>query len=272
VLGNHEFFKSQGLRDSITLDRADIRRYRPRAAQLLEAFAEWAREHRVRLLATHPNMIGFESTLRQPNVPRDLEAIDALHRSLGIVFVDRWDETMMDRGLFFDTVYHTDNVGSTIRTRDLARRLRPYIDAREWGPPFLPGPGVSPVELVDRAFYRIEPVSGFDRMAGLDPPEGEVFTRIRGSRAEALVRTLRASGARFTARLRSPERRQDIEVLVNAEPVILWTVGSTDAYEEFAADVHLKAGDNHLALVKSAANAVDVRELRVDLPGDAPAH
>jgi hypothetical protein len=269
TLSNNTAFKTAALRANVAVE-PPLRLRQPTAAAIdrLRDFSAWARENRVRLLATHPNTIRFPEYFERPQLRRDLSEVTALHATLGIPFVDAWNDTMWDARWFFDTIYHLDNVGATMRSRDLAGRLRRYVDGASWGS-YLPPRGTHGLETVDARFWRFEPLTGFGTMNDVGTPAAEPYIEALAPRSEIMVRTLHASRAHLTTRLRSRGGTQELRLVADTGQVTTWSVARD--FQRFDADVELAAGDNRLSLIKASATPVDIAEWRVQVPGDGPA-
>ena len=269
VLGNNSVMKLDYMRQNLAVGFPDIGAPTPAARDDLRAFAEWARANGVRVLTIHPVSVFRDAYLEDPRYAQAFEKLAALHQSLGIPYLDGWMDSLMHSGLFFDTVYHTTELGSAIRTRHLARLLRPYVQGRCWGamPPSQRADGS--YEKLDQRFHRFEPVRGFGPMHGPEPP-GPLFIESLSPRSEALVRTLAPSSGHLVARLRGTRPGQRVEVRVDGSAVATWALDPAED-RRFEAEVALHAGANRLELLHGAGAAAPIRitEWRVDVPDDA---
>ena len=268
VVGNNSVFKTDALRSSVGREPLRIRPPAPGAVELLQDFSAWARERGIHVLATHPNTIRFPEYFTRPTIGRDLASIDSLHAASGIPFVDRWPDTMMDVRWFFDSPYHLDNVGATLRSRELAGRLREHVAGIARGPAYEPPLGKHGLDIVDARFWRLEPLSGFGTMENVWTGRNEPFIPAVAPRSKAVIRTAQASPARLVARLRAASPQQ-VQVLIGAKTVAHWMIGASGAFQRFETEVQLADGDNVLTLVKTSDAPVDIAEWRVDLPADA---
>jgi len=268
VLGNNSIFKTEAMRRGVASEPLRIRRPTADAVVRLRDFSAWAREHGVRAIATHPHTIRFEEYFERPEVARDLDMITRMHADAGIPFIDQWADTMADARWFFDSPYHPDNIGATMRTRELAARLRPLLAGSASGPAYATPAATHALEMVDRNFWRFEPLSGFGTAENVWAAGAPPFVPATAVRCEAVMRTAGASGAHLTARLRSSQR-QAVQVLIGGERVASWVLEPSSAFQSFEADVRLAAGDNRLTLLKGSDTPVDIAGWRVDLPVDA---
>ena len=232
-------------------------------------FADWALAHHVRLLAVPPCTAFFHALVDDPGYEQRFEAIEATFRELGIPFVQHLRESLLDRGLFFDSMYHASDLGAKARTRELARLLLPYVKGRHWGP--APGPvqrGDDPTEVIDANFRRFEPLSGFGNVQGIQPPLPQPFISALPPRSEAVIRVPRASRAHVTARLRGSLPGQAVEVRLDGVPIASWSLESE--FRTFEADVTLHGAANPVVLLHSGAQGpVDISAWKVEMAGEA---
>ncbi|HZZ92504.1 MAG TPA: hypothetical protein VFE23_08075 [Usitatibacter sp.] len=251
VLGNSALFKTPALRASVATIKPLRLRVDPGGAARIEAFAEWARANRIRVVATHPNTIDFEAYYARPDIRAKMEDVTRVHENAAIPFVDRYTDTLFDRRLFFDTVYHLDSVGATLRTEELAARLRPVLQGMRYGPPYMPVRSDHPLESADRNFRLWEPLAGF---SNVDVPPGlGPMVHATDARAEFFVPSFKASAARFTARVRSAHGPQVIELLEEGKPIQTWHLDGA-SFQGLEAEVALHAGDNHFTLVQHGSS------------------
>ena len=268
VLQNNSVMKTPPMLGNIHRNFAMIDMPSARAGADLHALAHWARETGVRLIAAYPQTVFFPNFLEDTRYGDDFEAIARLYAREDVPVLDSWMDTLMDRSLFFDSVYHTNDLGSAIRTHELAQRLEPYVHGRQWGPP--PGPvqrGDNPLEVIDANFHRFEPLEGFGAVQGIDPPSREPFIASMPPRSEAVIRTLVASRGHLVARVKGRQPGQALDVRIDGAPVGKWEL-DTNEYRRFEADVVLRAGANAVTLAHSAGSAspIDIAEWRVEVP------
>jgi hypothetical protein len=92
--------------------------------KILEDFIEKSRRSGVQVLATFPNLMnkpGYKGRL-----PGE-EQIVRFYRSHNVPVLGSAHDALYDPDLFYDTVYHLNEDGRSLRTAQLARLLRPYI-------------------------------------------------------------------------------------------------------------------------------------------------
>ena len=268
ALGNAAVFKTEALRKSVeAIHPLRIRVDEP-AVRRLQEFADWARANRIRLLATHPNTIDFPEYYARPEIQAKLGQVTRAHEIAGIPFVDGWRDTLFETGLFFDTVYHLDSVGATLRTHELAERLTPYARAGRWGAVSEPSLSMHPLEVVDRNFRLWEPLSGFSGVE-LQPPQGVPVIRMVGASGTMMVHVDRASSARLTGEVRM-ERGGDLDLVKDGRPLVRWRLAQSRSYQRIDTAVQLAPGDNRFSLAGARPDDTVIACLRFDVEGLLP--
>ncbi|HZZ95352.1 MAG TPA: hypothetical protein VFE23_22525 [Usitatibacter sp.] len=269
VLGNNSVLKVDYMRQNVAVQWPNIGVPTDAARADLRSFSEWARANRVRVLAVHPATIFRDSYVGDPGYGRTFDLLNRFHEEIGIPYIDQWMDSMMDQGLFFDTVYHTSEVGAELRTHELARELEPYVDGRCWGVPPVSVPRESPYETIDRNFQRFEPIRGFSAVHGMDAPAPRPFIESLAAQSEALIRTSRPSHGHLVARLRASRPGQRVEVRIGGSPIATWSLDPS-TYRRFETDVELRAGANSLTLIQlpTAVGRVEIEQWRIDLPAE----
>jgi hypothetical protein len=97
---------------------------------LIRDFAAWAKEHKVRVLATWPNII-YRPEYEGPKAASALKTIRQFYGSLGIPVVGDARDAMLPYDDFFDTVYHPTYETAAVRTEKLVPVLKPYLDGEK---------------------------------------------------------------------------------------------------------------------------------------------
>ena len=92
----------------------------------LARFILWAKDHRITVLATFPNVIrqvGYDSA----NAQKAIGTISHFYTSHGVPVVGTAQEAMLPIDQFFDTTYHLTHEAALQRTQRLIPELRPYL-------------------------------------------------------------------------------------------------------------------------------------------------
>jgi len=263
TLGNAAVFKTDALRRSLeALHPLRIRVDAPSVRRLV-AFARWARERHIGLLATHPNTIDYADYYARPEIQAQLEAVTRAHDAAGIPFVDGWRDTLFERGLFFDTIYHLDSVGATLRTHALVERLRPFVSARAWGAVAATPPSSHPLEVLDREFRFWEPLSGFGTVELAGPSQPVIA--VAAPQARMVVRTLHASAARLDARLRVAHGGE-VRLMQDDHEAARWQLRASAEDQPIEAELALHAGDNRFSLVGAPGAVISRWRIEPDNP------
>ena len=92
----------------------------------IKEFADWCYNNKIKLIATWPSTIWFDS-YKQPNYQDFFQNIKDFYNSIDVPVVGNYSEFMYDKSMFFDTVYHLNDRGRRYRTRQLIKLLQPYL-------------------------------------------------------------------------------------------------------------------------------------------------
>jgi len=268
ALGNNAVLKNEGSRalvDSLPAIPVDVK---PPNEREIEAFAAWAREHRIKVLATHPSLIDFGPSWKTPQLRRAMEAIDQLHSRIGMPFVDRWEDVLYPRPFFFDTIYHLDSVAASIRTRALMARVRSHIDrSKAWAPLSPADPPNNPLAELAQNFAGWEPLTGFGMVEGPYPQWnlGPVIWAW-SPRSEFVVRSDVAGLARFSASLRGSHAGQRTELWAKGARLSAVEFEDDKDFRDWTAEVKLSAGENRFVLLHSNGGYLSslIRRMRID--------
>lgn len=93
----------------------------------IKEFVAWCRQNNIKVLATWPNTVWFE-TYQQPEYQAFFQSIEDFYRSLDIPVLGQPEEAMYDKSMFYDTIYHPHDRGKRQRTKELIELLRPYLN------------------------------------------------------------------------------------------------------------------------------------------------
>lgn len=268
TLGNNAVLKNKALRDEVALLTPFEFSLGAKNERMLSEFSAWARAHEIRVLASHPNVIDFGGSWRAPKTVAAVRAIDDFHQRVGMPFLDEYVDTLYPRADFFDTAYHLDSVAARMRTDALVPRIASHLDrTTPWGMIETLAEPDHPLAELAKNFSGWEPMTGFGLVEGPYPQWklGAVIWS-NGTRSELVVRTDRASAARFAASIRGSAPGQRTELIVNGESVGSITFENDTDFRDWSAPVRLNAGDNHVELVHTGAKpqAALIKRMRFD--------
>ena len=99
----------------------------PMVREELAAFASWAKERQVTVIAAWPNTLFFPA-YRDVRVESFFEQVRKVYAELGIEMLGRPEESMFERAAFFDSNYHLHDEAAAERTRRLYAALKPLLD------------------------------------------------------------------------------------------------------------------------------------------------
>ena len=96
---------------------------------LLAKFCDWARAHKIRVLATFPNMAD-RPVYRASGEEKLERRLRRFYASLGVPVVGGLNDALMPPAGFFDTQYHPTEETSLKRSAKLAELLKPWFAGR----------------------------------------------------------------------------------------------------------------------------------------------
>lgn len=99
-----------------------------RGFSILADFIGWARQNRIRVLATFPS-ICHRQEYESPAARRVIHDIEDFYVSQGVPVVGTAEEAMLPADLCFDTFYHSTEKGAEERTLRLLTYLEPILRA-----------------------------------------------------------------------------------------------------------------------------------------------
>jgi hypothetical protein len=102
----------------------------PNGFPIFRKFIEWARQNRVRVLATYPTISHRPEYEAEP-AQRAAATIRAFFESQGVPVLGEAKEGMLDPDWFFDTLYHPIEEGAHERTRRLLTHLAPLLQGNK---------------------------------------------------------------------------------------------------------------------------------------------
>jgi len=93
----------------------------------IRVFARWAKAHRVKVLATFPNIMQ-RAEYEGPNADAAIKTITDFYAEVSVPVVGTAREAMMPPDDYFDTYYHLTREAAAKRSERLALALRPYLN------------------------------------------------------------------------------------------------------------------------------------------------
>lgn len=89
-------------------------------------FSDWCHSKEIRLIATWPNTIWFES-YQEPSFKEFTQTIENFYSSINVPVLGKYSDFMYDKAMFYDTNYHLHDRGVRHRTKQLIDLLQPYL-------------------------------------------------------------------------------------------------------------------------------------------------
>jgi hypothetical protein len=100
----------------------------PEVREKLAAFAAWAKERQVAVVAAWPNTLFFPA-YRGASAESFFAEVRKVYAELGIEMLGRPEESMFERAAFFDSNYHLHDEAAAERTRRLYAALKPMLQS-----------------------------------------------------------------------------------------------------------------------------------------------
>ena len=92
----------------------------------ISEFAHWCRLQNIKLLATWPNTLWFE-VYQERSYQNIFKNIEKFYKSIGVSMLGKYNDSMYDKSMFYDSRYHLTNRGVHIRTRQLIKLLELHL-------------------------------------------------------------------------------------------------------------------------------------------------
>lgn len=89
-------------------------------------FADWCHKNKIRLIATWPSTIWFES-YKNHSYQEFFRNIEEFYNSIDVPVLGKYNDFMYDKSMFYDTMYHLNDRGMRHRTKQLIDLLQPYL-------------------------------------------------------------------------------------------------------------------------------------------------
>jgi hypothetical protein len=100
----------------------------PTAATALTEFVAWCRARGVTVVATYPGIMD-SPVYHQPGRCKILSVLRTFYAGLGVPMLGDPQAFMLDKSMFFDSIYHLAHDGQLAHTARVARLLDPYMKA-----------------------------------------------------------------------------------------------------------------------------------------------
>lgn len=94
----------------------------------LSGFCQWAKENKIRVLASFPNMVDRQ-VYHAPNAAAVETQLRDYYAKQGVPVIGRMHDAMMPSAEFFDTKYHPTEEASVKRTTRLSQLIKPWFDS-----------------------------------------------------------------------------------------------------------------------------------------------
>lgn len=96
---------------------------RPKGAGVIEDFLRWAKNHRVKVLATYPNLAANDQYSKHHK--RNVESkIRGIYDRFGIPLLSSPQDAMLNQECFYDTNYHLLQASVPLRTQNLLLHIK----------------------------------------------------------------------------------------------------------------------------------------------------
>ena len=94
---------------------------------IFSKFVQDCRNRDVQLLASWPNTFANPAYFGNATVDANIQIIRNFWNSMGVEIVGNYNDSMLGSEYFFDTSYHLNAKGVSLRTKKLISQLKPYL-------------------------------------------------------------------------------------------------------------------------------------------------
>ncbi|MFB2935119.1 hypothetical protein ACE1B6_07550 [Aerosakkonemataceae cyanobacterium BLCC-F154] len=116
-------FKLMDTWSPFTLNKYAIDNY---AKNKIIEFITWSRKNNINVIATWPSTVNFE-VYQKPDTQAFFQNIESLYQSQGVPVLGKAEDFLYDKSLFFNSVYHLNDIGRNQRTKQIINLIQPYL-------------------------------------------------------------------------------------------------------------------------------------------------
>lgn len=189
----------------------------------LRSFATWCNQQKIHLIATVPNHLYFKQ-MNHETILSNVEKIKNFYAAIQVPFIGDPFSAMFDKAYYFDTVYHPNQLGKALYTRQLIASLKK--EAALYIKTSFPKVGVpekysDPHEQVLSVFHGWEHVKGVHDFSG--PYLSKKHPILVWADPEVTLRVIlpKNKKAIFSAKFRPGFDRQKLTVSIDGK--LLWS-------------------------------------------------
>jgi hypothetical protein len=92
----------------------------------VKAFCLWAEANHIRVLATFPNLLD-DPSYHTPEAKEGIQILERFFGRLSVPVIGQYDDSLLPKDQFLDTIYHLTEEAARTRTQKLAAKLKSYI-------------------------------------------------------------------------------------------------------------------------------------------------
>ncbi len=106
-----------------TLDEYAIDNY---AKNKITEFINWSKKNNINILATWPSTVNFDA-YKKPGTKAFFQKIAGFYQSQGVPLLGKAEDFLYEKPLFFNSVYHLNDLGRSQRTKQIIQLIQPYL-------------------------------------------------------------------------------------------------------------------------------------------------
>lgn len=219
---------------------------------LLSEFANWCKEKNIALLAVPPATMNFE-VYTKPEYRDGLAALRESYAKIGINFIGNPYEVMYDPDFFFDTNYHTNQLGKDAYTDSLITWITPYIKPHQEHKPTV-GNVETPVDNALKDFNGWMPIAGLQTLEGPYPASHFPVVAWGAPKVILQVNPVASGMAKFQIQFMPNLDKQPLAVFVDDAEIYSATIVKISEFQNVEFTFPITKG-KHLITIKSSAES-----------------
>lgn len=116
-------FKSMDTWNPFTLEQYAIDNY---AANRIIEFINWSKKNNIKVMATWPSTVNFPA-YREAGSQAFFQKIEKFYQNQSVPVLGKPEDFLYEKPLFFNSVYHLNDVGRNQRTKQIISLIQPYL-------------------------------------------------------------------------------------------------------------------------------------------------
>lgn len=116
-------FKLMDTWSPFTLDDYAIDNY---AKNKIAEFINWSQKNKINVMATWPSTVNFKA-YEKSGSKAFFQNIESFYQNQGVPVLGKAEDFLYDKSLFFNSVYHLNDLGRNERTKQIIKLIQPYL-------------------------------------------------------------------------------------------------------------------------------------------------